>query len=413
MRKRITTRLLAVQEPEAIPYQIHDTTCRGFIYRMQPSGVATFSFMYRTVAGERRKIRIGRCDEVSLKEARNKAEEYRNSVALGGDPAKELADRKKSLTLRQFIDGAYDEWAAANLKSYKQTINRLRSGFAPLLDRRLADLEAWDFEKHRSWRLKYKLAGATRQAGPATVNRDFAHMRAALSLARKWKMIPDNPLRDVSKSKEDRNRQIRAMDDKEEAAMLRTFEARRARHSEEWAAMNRARAIEGRPPLQPPGRFLDFLEPLVITALDTGLRRGELFGLQWPAVDTWTKTITVHGAGAKSSQTRVVPMTSRVLATLNAWRAQCPANEYVFINSDTGKPLKSINVPWRDLCREAGVSKLRFHALRHTCASRLVRAGASVQIVKVLLGHSAIVTTARYLHATATDAENAIRLLER
>jgi integrase len=83
---------------------------------------------------------------------------------------------------------------------------------------------------------------------------------------------------------------------------------------------NTWRIARGRKPLpEREGDLLDHIRPLVLVALNTGLRRGELLGLKWGSVNFPAKLLTVTAATAKSGHTRRVPLNTEALATLTAW----------------------------------------------------------------------------------------------
>lgn len=148
---------------------------------------------------------------------------------------------------------------------------------------------------------------------------------------------------------------------------------------------------------------------MLTVLLHTGARRGEAFSLQWTDIDFAVRTLTVRGECAKSGKTRVIPLNSVALDTLTAWREQSPDdNQLVFPNTVTGGRLTHINTSWRALVKAAGIKGLRTHDLRHTFASRCLAAGADINTVRELLGHSDIKTTAIYLHSRAEDKAAAV-----
>lgn len=425
MEAKITARVLAALKPQGKPYQIHDTACVGFILRVQPTGAGSFYFMYRAPTGERRKILIGKVSDWTLTEAREKAEEYRNAVARGGDPGavaevEAQAAAVDVMTLERFIREVWSPTYQATRKAHDMQLTRLLSGFRPLLDLPIASLTREHFEKHRIERSKKPLARTNKKGktkakilpSAATLNRCNATMRPVLELARKRGLIDTNPLADVAKAKEDKNRAIRAMTKEEEKAIEAVFTKRREERVAEVAEINERRAGEGRKPIPAVPRFLDYLEPMLIVSVETGIRRGEAFTLEWADVDLEAGKLTVRGEVAKSSQSRVVPLTNRAAAVLSDWQAQGGADGLVFPSRIGGGPLKNIDGGWRQLCKDAGIVGLRWHDLRHTFGSRAALAGVPMVVLKALMGHSVITTTMRYAHTTEADARAAISLLE-
>jgi integrase len=121
-------------------------------------------------------------------------------------------------------------------------------------------------------------------------------------------------------------------------------------------------------------------------------------------VDFVARTINVRGENAKSSQSRPVPLSPRAESTLQAWRKQVRGQGRVFPRA-TPDALKG---QWARLLADAKITGLRWHDLRHTFGSRTALAGASIEVLKKLMGHSSITTTSRYLHSDMEDARRAI-----
>jgi integrase len=153
----------------------------------------------------------------------------------------------------------------------------------------------------------------------------------------------------------------------------------------------------------------------VLTALNTGLRRGELFHLQWRDVDFENKWLTVAGSTAKSGQTRRIPLNAEALVTLQGWCQQTlktPAEPRVFPGVG-GHRLTSVNRSWRGLRKLAALGDFRFHDLRHHFASRLVQSGIDLNTVRELLGHADITMVLRYAHLSPDRLVMAVQKVAR
>ncbi len=410
MKKAITDRVLKSLKPLATAYEVRDQDLGGYLARVQPSGLIVFYCEYRNEAGKRNRIKLGRYPALSAPRAREAARALLAGVSLGADPAAErrqARDTVASLTLREYIDGPYRAWAESNLKSHKQTLSRLFYGFETLLDRNLDSLTAFDFEKNRQARLKSKPKSKGKRSSPtgATINRDAAHLRAAFTRAMKWGYMAVNPLTGITKSVEDRNAKIRALTDDEEVSILAEFQARR----DAKIALLRRQELKRKRQLPKVPRYVTFLEPAFIVSVDCGVRRGELLGLLWKDVDFDGRAITVQGAGSKSSQSRMIPLSTRAHMTLAKWKTLTRGQGRVFPKA-TADGLKA---QWKTLLRDTKIKALRWHDLRHTFGSRLAQAGVPVTTIQRLMGHSSIVTTQRYLHVSAEDARRGIEMLEK
>jgi integrase len=139
--------------------------------------------------------------------------------------------------------------------------------------------------------------------------------------------------------------------------------------------------------------------PLVLVALNTGLRRGELLQPQWRDVDLVRKNSTVRGEGAKTGQTRHVPLNTEVVAVLKKWKSSDAEPDWcVFSGNTTTTPLTEARKAWATVLAKAKIRSFRFHDLRHTFASKLVMAGVDLNTVRELLGHKKISMTLQYAH---------------
>ncbi len=157
---------------------------------------------------------------------------------------------------------------------------------------------------------------------------------------------------------------------------------------------------------------------MVRVVLGTGLRRGELLGLQQDDVDLVAKRMLVrrnivHGKveSPKSGKWREIPLSDSVLAALKANRHL--RGKYVFCDGQ-GKvmPLKEMYSRLHFYCRKAGLRKIGWHVLRHSFASHLVMKGAPLKVVQELLGHSTIEMTMRYAHMSPDVKRDYVNLLE-
>jgi integrase len=154
---------------------------------------------------------------------------------------------------------------------------------------------------------------------------------------------------------------------------------------------------------------------VVLCALRTGMRRGELRGLQWSDVNLAARTITIRHAlvegvlgSPKNDKTRVVPIAHDLEAALLAHRR---GDRYVF--TVNGAPLGDhrMYLALDRLCRTAGVRRIGWHTLRHTFASHLVMHGVPIRHVQVLMGHASVEMTERYAHLAPSSLESAVSVL--
>lgn len=163
----------------------------------------------------------------------------------------------------------------------------------------------------------------------------------------------------------------------------------------------------------------DIWREIVFTALKTGLRVGELRGLDWSDINWNNKTLTVKHSwcdyknglvAPKSNKTRQIPLVTELYLALSQ-RKQ--VNGFVFLNrkghvfSDN-----ELNRVIAYACKKAGLRTITCHTLRHTYASHLVMRGAPLKAIQELLGHANIQTTMRYAHLSPSSLREAVNLLE-
>jgi len=137
-----------------------------------------------------------------------------------------------------------------------------------------------------------------------------------------------------------------------------------------------------------------WLQPIIQFATSTGMRRGEIVGLLKSDVNLNDKTATIRTS--KNGEPRVIPLTKRAL---DAVAATISKGDRLF-GGKNGEPIVMSNLEYniRSAANRAGIHDLHFHDMRHTFATRLVRAGVDLYAVQCLLGHKGPAMTQRYSH---------------
>jgi integrase len=386
----ITTELvrqLRHQRPSAV-MDYRDPKLPGFVLRARPTGVHS----WRVQLPNRRWLTIGRTDEVALSDARETAQTRRAQAAPGQD----IPTRRPTsdVTLRAFLDDTYDAWMRSAYGKATTQLERIRSAFRDLLDLNLSELTTARIER---WRVSRKFYHAghgasvkrrSRELKRSTINRDIKALRAALNRATQWGVLSSMPLGKIKFKVEDENAVVRYLSNDEEHRIRDALGARdRARRAGRESA-NKWRRERGYKEWAAYDTYTDYVAPLVLLALNTGLRRGELLQLRWRDLDLQRRLLTVRGEGAKTRQTRHVPLNSEATRVLKTWRPtviepQC----YVFGRSTESTPLGTVKKAWCGVLKAAKVTSFRFHDLRQTFASKLVMAGVDLNTVRELLGH--------------------------
>jgi integrase len=151
------------------------------------------------------------------------------------------------------------------------------------------------------------------------------------------------------------------------------------------------------------------LRPILMVALNTGMRRGEILNLNWGQISLQAREIRIENT--KSGRQRVVDINSLLFKQITELKAKAANCQYVFLNPKTGKPFTKLQKSFQGACRRARIKDLRFHDLRHTFASRLIERGVDIIRVKELLGHSTVKITERYTHSNREERKKAVELL--
>jgi integrase len=216
---------------------------------------------------------------------------------------------------------------------------------------------------------------AAKTVSDATINRDLQTLRHILYWAVNEGLLVSNPLARVSMARE--RRKPRSVLSIEEEALL----------------------LE---------KASSHLRMLVIVALDTGMRRGELLNQRWEHVDFNRNLLFVTKSKTAGGESREIPLTRRVQSLLLALR-QPTGLVFTF----HGLPIGNLKTGWKAAIRRAGIRYLRFHDLRHTFNTRLMEAGVMQDIRKALMGHSSGGgVNAVYTHVELPAKREAVRKLE-
>ncbi len=212
-----------------------------------------------------------------------------------------------------------------------------------------------------------------RLVSPSTINRELTCLKTCLNRAVDWEKLVRNPAARVKKFREP-NAKERILTIVETERML-------------------AEASED-------------LRPVLVVALNTGMRKSEILSLRWKDVD-FVKGF-IHIADSKSGRSRDIPMNSPVFETLHD---RSRAREFVFENPETKARTLDVRTAFKGACRRAEIKGVRFHDLRHTAASRMVEAGIDLVTVSKILGHASIQMTMRYAHPTPENMRLAVQRL--
>jgi integrase len=152
-----------------------------------------------------------------------------------------------------------------------------------------------------------------------------------------------------------------------------------------------------------------YLRLIVMTALHTGMRRGEILRLRKQDIDFHRGEIRV--TKTKKYEDREIPINGTLMHEL---MNHCVSldSKYLFKSPKTGRPITEIKKGFVKACEIAGIEDFWFHDLRHTASTRMGEAGVDPFTIAAIMGHSDIKMTASYTHATIMAKRQAVTALE-
>lgn len=400
MRVQLTKRFVTTLKPQDRPFELRDAQVRGLVLRVQPSGHKAWIVTW--AHGKRRTL--GSAGHLALDDAREIASKVISEFIQTGLPSIAKAKTLK-ITLGAFLLDHYAPWARSELKGADCYLERIERVFVTALPRPLVSVDSAWVERWWAERLLMPTpAGGT--MSKATAWRDLACLRSVLSKAVKWGMVDTNPLLRLRIKAAQPRTVVRFLSAGEEQRLRKALADRDAAAVAARASANAWRLARKTAPLPTtePGAYSDHLTPVVLLALNTGLRRGEMLSLQWSDINLDARMLTVRREQAKSGKQRHVPLNAEALAVLSAWKTCIPAEGSVF-------GVASVKSAWMSLLAAAKVGSFRFHDLRHHFASRLVMAGVDLNTIRELLGHADLAMTLRYAHLAPEHLAAAVEKL--
>jgi integrase len=274
----------------------------------------------------------------------------------------------KRYTLGQLVD-RYIKEVIPKKKAWSQgqTV-QLNWWKAKLGSQPIADITPKVIAEHRDILGEEVTVRGTRR-NPATVNRYLSALSHCMTIAvKEWELLDDTPMRKVRKPTESRGR-VRFLSEDERAGLLKACK-------------------ESSNP---------YLYPVVVLALSTGMRSGEIMGLTWDRVDLSSGRAILDET--KNGERRGVPVTGHVLELLKELkRVRRIDSKLLFPARQSPQKPMDLRSPWDTALKVAEIHDFRFHDLRHSAASYLVMNGASLAEIAEILGHKTLQMVKRYAH---------------
>jgi len=242
----------------------------------------------------------------------------------------------------------YLEYCKNNKRAWQRDEQSIKHFLKHFKNKTLQQINPWIIEKYKSERKE--------EVKPSTVNRELDTLRNMLNKAVDWGMIESSPYKGIRHFKVN-NINLRII------------------NNEEFSKLYESSSLD--------------LKPILLCAISTGMRLGELLSLKWNDINWNDDYILVRDS--KNYESRTIPINATLLKALSDLK-KYSQSDYVF------EGRKTIKKVWTNALKKSGIAHCRFHDLRHSFASRLVMAGVDLVTVAELMGHKDITMTKRYSH---------------
>lgn len=352
-----------------------DTESKGLLLRVYPSERKVFQIYYRNNQNKQKRYTIAQYGSIDLNKAREIAAKRLGEIADGIDvqSIKKVVDT--TLTFKEFLDEFYIKWVEKNHKHAQVTVNRLNNALRGLHNIQLSELDKTVVNKF------LYIYQDEHEVSEATLNRLLANIKGAMTKAYEFGYVNSNILTGAKSFKEN-DHKIRYLSESEKIRLFKVLE-----NAEKY------------------------IRDIVYVAYYTGMRRGEIFSLQWNDIDFDAGHINIDKDKSKSGKGRNIPMHSKVIDVFKNIEYK-NKSEIVFKSPVTSGQLNNITKSWHTLMKNAEIESFRFHDLRHNFASTLVMKGVELASVRELLGHSDFKMTLRYAHLSPSYKKKDIDLMD-
>jgi integrase len=347
-KKQVRFNKSAIQSLEIPPSgrsYYYDSRTPGLAVCVTSSGTKTF-YLIKKIQGRPVRYRIGRCDEISVEQARNLTTEKLAEIVRGENPQRKRQYARKGLLLETVFEHWMDH-AKAHKKSWKHDESIINGHLKRLAKRRLEDLTRGD--------VAYLHNAIRKKSGLYMANRTLAVLRSAINKAKtELGFKGENPCIGIKLFREESRDRFLQPDE-----LPRFFQA-----------------LDEEPSL---------LRDFFLMCLLTGARRGNVLSMRWTDIQQtiWRIPETKKGSPV------LIPLVPAAIAVLEERRKEVPdESPWVFysVRSKSGR-LTDPKTAWHRICDRAEIDDLRIHDLRRTLGSWLAMGGASLPIIGKALGH--------------------------
>jgi integrase len=353
--------LVDAAAPREVEYQIYDGEIPGLVLRVNPSGRKVYALYYRTTAGRKRNLTLGKHGSITPQQARQLAKERLAEVTRGGDPSGERRRARQAPDMAALVERYRVEHLAFKKASTRERAEGLlKRLILPALGKMKAEaiMRTDILALHRAHR-----------ETPVEANRAVTLLSGVFTWAEDGGLVlpQGNPCRRVKKHAERRRERYLSA---QELGRLGVALAR----AEEDGTESQAAILAIR------------------LLLLTGCRKGEVLGLRWEDVDLERGCLRLADSKTGAKTVALGAPALQLLATADR------SGPWVCPGRRSGQPLKNLYLPWGRICRAAGITGVRPHDMRHSYVSAAAAGGESLVIVGAIVGHSAASMTERYAH---------------
>jgi integrase len=317
----------------------------------------------------------------AIKEARTKRQAEKAELVLRDEIFENRYGIGGQKTFVEFVEKSYKPYAAHHKKGYSVELSVIKSLLDEFGSQKLYEITPEQIEGFKRRRAtEITRFGAVRSR--ATVNRDIAVLSAIFNLAKSYGELKENPVSRVTYYG-NLNSRTRVLSEIEERKLFKTI-------------------ADDEP-----------LKQKITILLYTGMRRGELFKLEWRDVDLKKGSITIRAEITKTGKGRIIPMLSNVSKVFKAILVERPNvvdEDRIFLGQQSTPWMLSQS--FRKICDSLGWKDLKLHSLRHTFSTRADQYGVGPFAHKELLGHSKLTMTDRYTHVSEETLRHSLGRFE-
>ena len=354
----LTARSVEALRRSETPYRVPDSRCTGLAVRVAPSGSKTWDLAYRIRGtGKGRRVSLGNVSDVSLEQARDRANALTSAARAGRDLVAEESEAKSVAASRITVEGLIESYirrrVTGRLRTAKETESRLRRALASILERPAAGVRRRD------------IRALLDEVADEGLQREAEKRRQTIGAMFRWALSQDlvelDPTAGLTAYDPGTPRD-RVLSDEEVRTLLSKLDSVGF----------------------PPGHADVFRLQLL-----TGARSSEIGGMRAEEVDPVNWTWTLPAARSKNKKLRITPLVGWARRIVERLLLECPSGP--FFTTETGMPINSANMGKSLQARreKLGIDHFTTHDLRRTAATRMVELVGSFDIVALAIGQEA------------------------